>query len=128
MSKLVGVLGVGVSGKSLLTEKATQIPVRGWRRKGNWPGATSACRRMLLRKTALRPTHALEALSHAAEYLIDSRMFLVMGGDPKAERDAVQVLMRLRRAVFQESPEVVRAGLEIRKAGVQSATAQARVG
>ena len=50
---------------------------------------------------------ALETLGHAVEYLMDSRLFLVERATPKAEQDALQILMRMSRAVFLECPEVV---------------------
>jgi hypothetical protein len=50
---------------------------------------------------------ALEILGHAVEYLVDSRLFLVDQTQAKAEQDAVQILMRMSRAVFLECPEVV---------------------
>jgi len=48
----------------------------------------------------------LETLGHAAEYLLDSRVFLVEERSPQAERDAVKVLMRLSRTIFQEGAAV----------------------
>jgi hypothetical protein len=38
---------------------------------------------------------------------MDSRLFLVERASPKAEQDALQILMRMSRAVFLECPEVV---------------------
>ncbi len=53
--------------------------------------------------------HALEALGHAIEYLTDTRMFSI--GDTaeraRSESEAVQILMRASRAVFEECAEVV---------------------
>ncbi len=49
---------------------------------------------------------ALEMLGHAVEYLVDSRMFGDEAGF-RSEGEAVQILMRMSRAVFAECPEVV---------------------
>ncbi len=57
---------------------------------------------------------ALETLGHAVEYLVDSRMRF---NDPQAapgERDAIELLMRLNRAVFSECPEVVPVSRRVR--------------
>jgi len=50
---------------------------------------------------------ALEAIGHAVEYLVDSRLFEVGSHNQRSEQEAVQILMRLSRAVFVECPEVV---------------------
>ena len=58
---------------------------------------------------------ALETLGHAVEYLVDSRMRF---NDPQAaagERDAIEILMRLNRAVFSECPEVIPFGRRVRQ-------------
>ena len=58
---------------------------------------------------------ALETLGHAVEYLVDSRMRF---NDPQAaagEKDAIELLMRLNRAVFSECPEVVPFSRRIRQ-------------
>ena len=58
---------------------------------------------------------ALETLGHAVEYLVDSRMRF---NDPQAaagERDAIELLMRLNRAVFSECPEVVPLSRRVRQ-------------
>ncbi|SNT02760.1 hypothetical protein SAMN05421770_103514 [Granulicella rosea] len=53
--------------------------------------------------------HALETLGHAIEYLTDTRMFSI--GDTaeraRAEAEAVQIMMRASRAVFEECAEFV---------------------
>jgi hypothetical protein len=56
---------------------------------------------------------ALEALGHAVEYLVDSRMFLRTQAESDSNRDAVQMLMRLSRTVFLECPEVVPLGRKV---------------
>ena len=58
------------------------------------------------RRGSLAQGQALETLGHAVEYLIDSGLF---AGDERSRKDdteAVQILMRLSRAVFLECPEV----------------------
>ena len=45
---------------------------------------------------------ALSKLAHAIEYLIDSR--IPLGGNSTAEHEAVRLLMRLSREVFEECP------------------------
>lgn len=50
---------------------------------------------------------ALETLGHAVEYLVDSQLFEVGGGSNRDDHEAVQILMRLSRAVFAECPEAV---------------------
>jgi hypothetical protein len=65
-------------------------------------------RRRLVRRRANRVQgRSLEMLGHAVEYLVDSRMFEVEPATAKAERDAVQILMRMSRMVFSECDEVV---------------------
>ncbi len=59
------------------------------------------------RRGSAEQGRALEILGHAVEYLVDSRMRF---NDPLAaagEREAIELLMRLNRAVFAECPEVV---------------------
>lgn len=58
------------------------------------------------RRGSLQQGFALEALGHAVEYLIDSRMFATTTDDARTDQEAIQLLMRLSRAVFQECPEV----------------------
>ncbi len=52
---------------------------------------------------------ALELLGHAIEYLSDSRMFFEADSMPqaRAQADAIQIMMRASRAVFEECPETV---------------------
>jgi hypothetical protein len=59
------------------------------------------------RRGTLEQGRALEALGHAVEYLVDSRLFHAGELNPVDEHEAVQILMRLSRAVFAECPEVV---------------------
>ena len=50
---------------------------------------------------------ALEALGHAVEYLVDSRLFVLDQDSLRSDDEAVQIMMRMSRAVFAECPEVV---------------------
>ena len=59
-----------------------------------------------LRRGNMQQGRALEALGHALEYLIDSRMFLVDEPASSADAEAVQILASLSRAVFAECREV----------------------
>ncbi|RXH56822.1 hypothetical protein [Granulicella sibirica] len=58
---------------------------------------------------------ALEKLAHAVEYLIDSRMFLTQAPYTKSEEEAVKMLMRLNRAVFESCPVIVPLGTRVRE-------------
>lgn len=67
------------------------------------------------RRGSAEQGRALETLGHAVEYLVDSRLRF---GDPQAaagERDAIEILMRLNRAVFSECPEVVPVSRRLRQ-------------
>ena len=59
------------------------------------------------RRGSLEQGRALEMLGHAVEYLMDSRLFHRAEKESEANREAVQVLMGLSRAVFLECAEVV---------------------
>jgi hypothetical protein len=48
---------------------------------------------------------ALESLGHAVEYLVDSRLFLVDEPATRADSEALHLLMRLSREVFEERKE-----------------------
>jgi len=50
---------------------------------------------------------ALEKLSHAVQYLADSRMFDFDARRVREGQEAVQILMRMSRAIFSECTEVV---------------------
>jgi hypothetical protein len=56
---------------------------------------------------------AIEVLGHAVEYLIDSRMFLTETPYTKAEEEAVQILMRANRSVFESCAEVLPVGVRV---------------
>ena len=65
------------------------------------------------RRPNYRQGQALEALGHAVEYLIDSRLYLGASGDQAQlsceadHREAIHLLMRLSREVFLECAQVV---------------------
>ena len=50
----------------------------------------------------------LQTLGHAAEYLVNSRRFLVNGSASEADVEAVRILRRLSSNVFLEYAESVR--------------------
>jgi len=53
------------------------------------------------RRTESHHGRSLQILGHAAEYLADSRMFLVEGSD-SSDQEAIRILMRLSREVFDD--------------------------
>lgn len=59
------------------------------------------------RRGNLQQGYALEKLGHAVEYLVDSRLFAQSEKEAKSDQEAIQLLMRMSRAVFLECPEVV---------------------
>ena len=59
------------------------------------------------RRATQEQGRALETLGHAVEYLTDSGLFVRDERDSKAEQQAIQILMRLSRAVFSECAVVV---------------------
>ncbi len=70
------------------------------------PPAPTASAAHVRRRGSLEQGRALETLGHAVEYLIDGGMFN-RETDTSANQAAIQILMRLSRAVFQECPEVM---------------------
>jgi hypothetical protein len=66
------------------------------------------------RRGSLEQGRALETLGHAVEYLIDSRLFDGADHNQRDEHEAVQILMRLSRAVFAECPQVISVGRRLR--------------
>src|ERR1700754_2198942 len=54
------------------------------------------------RQTKSHHGRVLRTLGHAAEYLVDSRRFSIDPCDLHAEQEAVRILMRLSREVFEE--------------------------
>jgi hypothetical protein len=62
------------------------------------------------RRGSLEQGRALETLGHAVEYLVDSRLFHAGCHNQTDEQEAIQILMRMSRAVFSECPEVVTLG------------------
>lgn len=61
------------------------------------------------RRTDTHHGSTLQILGHAAEYLADSRMFMMTAGN--ADQEAIHILMRLSREVFEEYAE----GVSVRK-------------
>lgn len=61
----------------------------------------------IVRRPTMQQGRALETLSHAIEYLVDSRMFLVNAPYTLAESDAVRILSRCSCEVFATCAEVV---------------------
>jgi hypothetical protein len=59
------------------------------------------------RRGTLEQGRALEALGHAVQYLVDSQLFGTGETNLRGDHEAVQILMRMSRAVFAECPEVV---------------------
>ena len=59
------------------------------------------------RRGSLQQGFALETLGHAVEYLVDSRLFAQSEADARSDQEAIQLLMRMSRAVFAECPEVL---------------------
>ncbi len=79
------------------------------------PATRSARPTYVRRRGSAEQGRALETLGHAVEYLVDSRMRF---NDPQAsagEREAIELLMRLNRAVFSECPEVVPLSRRVRQ-------------
>lgn len=62
------------------------------------------------RRGSLEQGRALESLGHAVEYLMDCGMFQRDKVDNEANQAAIQILMRLSRAVFLECPEILPLG------------------
>jgi hypothetical protein len=77
--------------------EVTQQPAEDF---GNWRGFP-------------RQGRALQMLGHAAEYLLDLRMFAVRESSERDDLEAIQILMRLSRAVFAECPEMLPQGHRI---------------
>ena len=71
------------------------------------PAARSARPTYVRRRGSSEQGRALETLGHAVEYLVDTRMRFNDLQAAAGERDAIELLMRLNRAVFSECPEVV---------------------
>jgi hypothetical protein len=57
------------------------------------------------RRPSPRQGRGLEALAHAVEYLLDSRLTLIPPLGPSADEEAVHLLKRLSRAIFDECAE-----------------------
>jgi hypothetical protein len=61
------------------------------------------------RRGSFAQGRALETLAHAIEYLSDSRMFDEGESVPagRAETEAIRIMTRASRAVFEECPETI---------------------
>jgi hypothetical protein len=68
-------------------------------------GPTDASDLTIHRLTRTHHGRTLLMLGHAAEYLVDSRRFLVRGKATDSDNDAIHVLMGLSRSVFDEYAE-----------------------
>ncbi len=68
------------------------------------PRSSNGCVR---RRGSLQQGFALETLGHAVEYLVDSRLFAQNDADAQSDQEAIQLLMRMSRAVFSECPELL---------------------
>jgi hypothetical protein len=66
--------------------------------------------RVRRRRPSMIQGQALEALGHAIEYLVDSRMRRDLGPSSSADGAAEQIMMRLSREVFAECAEVPPSG------------------
>jgi hypothetical protein len=68
-------------------------------------GARSKADLTIHRRTDTHHGATLRLLGHAAEYLVESRM--LKPSDHKANQEAVHILMRLSREIFEEYAEAV---------------------
>ena len=75
----------------------------------------SARKRIIRRRPTQTQGQALEKLGHAVEYLVDSRMVLIHEPSTRADAEALDILMRLSRAVFAECEEIVPVGRRLRQ-------------
>ncbi len=66
--------------------------------------------RTLRRRPTIHQGRALEKLGHAIEFLYDSQVYQNNGALSQSDMEAVEILMRLSRAVFMECKEVVPVG------------------
>lgn len=71
------------------------------------PGSAGRVPKPVRRRGSLEQGFALEALGHAVEFLVDSRLFCQTDADAKSDQEAIQILMRLSREVFSECPAVI---------------------
>ena len=74
----------------------------------------AALLRLIRRRPSPQQGRALEALSHAIEYLVDSRMAQVDEPATRGDGEAINLLMRLNRNVFTECAEVVPMGRRLK--------------
>lgn len=93
-------------------------PFPGTVRPGSQPEVQHIGQRAPLREDAsnltirrISKTHhgrTLQMLGHAAEYLVNSRRFLVAESSSADDEEAMRILLRLSSSVFQEYAESVR--------------------
>lgn len=88
-------------------ESVAPVVVRG--------GPNRGCAESTPRRSTLEQARALETLGHAVKYLIDSRLFDQVDRNPRDKEEAVQILMRMSRAVFAECTDVVPVGRRMRQ-------------
>jgi hypothetical protein len=72
-------------------------------------------RRIVRRRGNQQQGQALEFLGHAIEYLVDSRLFTKDEREAQDDAEAVQILMRMSRAVFAECAEVISPGRRLKR-------------
>jgi hypothetical protein len=73
----------------------------------NIPGlATRSDSKVIRRRPNMSQGRALETIGHAIEYLYDKRVYRNAGQLSESDTEAVQIMMRLSREVFQECKEV----------------------
>jgi hypothetical protein len=66
------------------------------------------------RRARAEQARAIEALGHAVDHLIYSRMFLTDKAEVRGDADAVHLLMTVRRSVFEECERVVSGDRQMR--------------
>ena len=79
------------------------------------PSKPSPSRSFVRRRGSLAQGRALETIGHAVEYLMDSAIFLPGRSEVESNQAAIQILMRLSRAVFEECPEVLPVRARLRR-------------
>jgi len=62
--------------------------------------------KVIRRRPTMNQGQALEMIGHAIEYVYDSRVYRNAGQLCDSDMEAVQILMRLSREVFQECKEI----------------------
>jgi|ERR1700722_19481723 hypothetical protein len=67
------------------------------------------------RRANVDQARAIEKLGHSVDHLIYSRIFLTDAAAVKADADAVHLLMKLRRSVFEECERVVSENRQVKR-------------